>query len=106
MKDWWQNKKMFERLPKKLGIWSKGIVEFGIWDVKNPNQLDNIAYYLYCKNIKKENKSSVSYAYYTYQGFIDSVDCEKFYDDAKLHLRKLKINKLLKKKKLWQIGNW
>lgn len=106
MKGWWQNKRMFERLPKKLGIWSKGIVEFGDWDIENSSELDNIAYYIYCKKKKKEHENSDGYAYYTQKGFIDSVGSEEIYGEAKIHLRRSKIDKLFKKRKLWQIGNW
>lgn len=59
-----------------------------VYDYKHATELDNIAYKLY---IKKVSGASL---YFTQKGFIDSVDSEKFYKQAKISLRSKKIKKI------------
>ncbi len=65
------------------------IYKIGKWD-DYATIIDDIAYYLYCKNeIQLE-----SYVIYIQKAFYNSVGSEKYYEKAKILLRKEKINKI------------
>ena len=72
----------------------KEIINFGDWDLEIANNLDNYAYYFYCKKCKRKYQSIKGYVMYTQTGFKGSVDCEEFYDKSKIYLRNKKIKKL------------
>lgn len=66
----------------------------GDWDYSDATELDNMAYLLYIKEENRIRQENDSWAYYTQTGFIDSVGCEKFYNNAKTILRKYKIENI------------
>ena len=57
------------------------------YDYANATELDNIAYDLYLK----KNKCDL---YYTQMGFVGSVGCEKYYKEANIILRKIKLKQI------------
>jgi hypothetical protein len=68
--------------------------EPGDWDCDEANELDDMAYLLYIKENNKLSKGEESWVYYTQKGFIGSVGCEKYYEEATNLLRKYKINEI------------
>jgi len=65
------------------------IYKVGHWD-DTATLLDDIAYYLYCKNEIQLELSAI----YIQKAFYNSVGSEKYYEKAKILLRKEKINKM------------
>jgi len=66
--------------------------DIDIYDYEDATELDNIAYELYYKEVQLNfNQQSV---YYTQMGFVGSVGCEPFYEEATRILRDLKLKKI------------
>lgn len=71
---------------------------YGYWDMTNPKDIDNIAYYLYCLDNSKYNEDYK--VIYIQSAFIDSVGNDYYYKDAEKYLRKIKIDNITKKLKI------
>jgi hypothetical protein len=65
-----------------------------VWDYKNATDLDDLAYLLYIREDNKFCENQKSWIYYMQSSFIGSVGHEKYYEQATIILRSLKINKI------------
>ena len=72
----------------------KAPISLGDYEYKDASVIDNIAYRLYMKHENEKRKGDNSWVYYNQTGFIGSVDCEKYYEQANIILRNKKLSKI------------
>jgi hypothetical protein len=77
-------------------------LKVGYWDLENPTQLDDMAFYLYCKDNEEEYYTNGYITMYSQKGFNGLYEeykskvpiVAKYYEKAQTQLRRSKINKI------------